>query len=109
NSGFVRSTRGQAGGYMLARPAEEIAVGHVLAALGGRLFDSDLCGTHARVSSSCTQLPDCSIRSGWPTSQNAVDSVLRQMSLKDLLRSEEEMNIWAKGRGAKLPVAAFNA
>jgi Rrf2 family protein len=108
-SGFVRSTRGQAGGYMLARPAEDIAVGHVLAALGGRLFDSDFCGTHAGVSSSCTHLGDCSIRSVWRTIQTAIDSVLGQMSLKDLLRSEEEMNVWAKGRGTKLPVAAFNA
>jgi Rrf2 family iron-sulfur cluster assembly transcriptional regulator len=107
--GFVRSTRGQTGGYMLARPAEDIAVGHVLAVLGGRLFDSDFCGTHAGVSTSCAHMWDCSIRSVWRTIQTAIDSVLGQMSLKDLLRSEEEMNVWTKGRGPKLPVAAFNA
>ena len=31
-AGFVRSTRGQSGGYALARPAEQIMVGEVLAA-----------------------------------------------------------------------------
>ncbi|MEK7734573.1 MAG: Rrf2 family transcriptional regulator, partial [Pseudomonadota bacterium] len=42
--GFVQSTRGQAGGYSLARPAEKIVIGHVLGVLGGRIFDSDFCG-----------------------------------------------------------------
>src|SRR5215471_18294689 len=102
-SGFVRSTRGQAGGYILARPAGEIAVGHVLAALGGRLFDSDFCGTHAGVSSSCTHLVDCSIRSVWRTIQNAIDGVLARLTLKDLLRSEEEMNAWASHYESRLP------
>ena len=34
--GFVQSTRGQSGGYSLARPAEEINLGEALACLGGR-------------------------------------------------------------------------
>ena len=107
--GFVRSTRGQAGGYTLARPPEQIAVGHALAVLGGRLFDSDFCGTHAGVSASCAHLGDCSIRSVWRTIQTAIDGVLGQMSLKDLLRNEEEMNVWTKGRTSRLPVVAFPA
>src|SRR6266852_5886611 len=55
-AGFVRSTRGQAGGYALARPAEKIPVGQVLAVLGGRLFDSSFCERHAGVEESCTHL-----------------------------------------------------
>jgi len=39
-AGFVKSTRGQAGGYTLARPSVEIRVGEVLNALGGRLYDA---------------------------------------------------------------------
>jgi Rrf2 family protein len=107
--GFVHSTRGQTGGYVLARPADEIAVGHVLAVLGGRIYDSEFCGTHAGVGASCAHLGDCSIRSVWRTIQTAIDGVLGQMSLKDLLRNEEEMNVWARGRASKLPVLAFPA
>ena len=103
SSGFVRSTRGQAGGYTLARTADQIAVGHVLAALGGRLFDSNFCGTHAGVGSSCTHLVDCSIRSVWRTIQNAIDGVLAQLTLKDLLGSEQEMNAWASHYESRLP------
>jgi Rrf2 family protein len=102
-NGFVRSTRGQAGGYTLARTADQIAVGHVLAALGGRLFDSNFCGTHAGVGSSCTHLIDCSIRSVWRTIQNAIDGVLARLTLKDLLGSEQEMNVWASHYESLLP------
>ena len=37
--GFVKSVRGQAGGYKLARTSDHINIGEVLAWLGGRLFD----------------------------------------------------------------------
>ena len=102
-TGFVTSTRGQAGGYTLARPADQIVIGHVLAALGGRLFDSNFCGTHAGIGASCTHMVDCSIRSVWRTIQSAIDGVLAQLTLKDLLRSEQEMNVWASHHTSSLP------
>src|SRR5688500_17514437 len=45
--GFVTSTRGKDGGYTLARPADQMNIGEVLAALGGRLFDVRFCERHA--------------------------------------------------------------
>jgi Rrf2 family protein len=92
--GFVKSTRGQSGGYTLSRPASEIAVGHVLAILGGRLFEPAFCEGHSGIERLCTHMPDCSIRSVWRMVQEAVDQVLSQITLKDLLRSEPEMNAW---------------
>ena len=107
--GFVRSTRGQAGGYTLARPADQIAVGHALAALGGRLFDADFCGTHAGVGLLCTHMVDCSIRSVWRTIQGAIDGVLTRLTLKDLLRNEQEMNVWASHHTPSLPIHSPHA
>jgi Rrf2 family protein len=52
--GFVKSARGQTGGYALARPAGEIVVGEALAALGGRLFESEFCDEHAGIEKLCT-------------------------------------------------------
>ena len=101
--GFVQSTRGQSGGYSLARPAGEINVGEVLARLGGRLFEPGFCDAHTGVELLCTHMPDCSIRSVWRTIQRAVDSVLGTLTLKDLLRGEEEMNTWADSRSRLLP------
>lgn len=98
--GFVRSTRGQSGGYSLARAPELIAVGHVLAVLGGRIYDANFCGTHAGAAILCAHMGDCSIRQVWKTIQIAIDGVLAQLSLKDLLCSEREMNVWAAGRNS---------
>ena len=45
-AGFVRSTRGQTGGYSLSGSPAGIVVGHVLGALGARLFDPSFCKRH---------------------------------------------------------------
>lgn len=102
-SGFVRSTRGQAGGYALSRPANEINVGEALAALGGRLYEPSFCDAHTGIERLCTHMPDCSIRSVWRMLQNAVDQVLGKITLKDLLVSEREMTESRSSVGAMLP------
>jgi Rrf2 family iron-sulfur cluster assembly transcriptional regulator len=93
-AGLVQSTRGQSGGYALARPADRINLGEALAALGGRLYEASFCDTHAGVGRLCTHMPDCSIRSVWRMVQRAVDDVLEKITLKDLLVPEREMNDW---------------
>jgi Rrf2 family protein len=108
-AGFVNSTRGQAGGYALSRPADEINVGHVLAALGGRLYEPSFCDTHAGVERLCTHMPDCSIRSVWRMLQTAVDQVLGRITLKDLLGTEREMNAFPSSSGVTLPAHSPHA
>lgn len=90
-AGFVRSTRGQAGGYTLSRPPESIGVGEVLSALGGRLYDAQFCDHYPGVEAQCTHKSDCSIRPVLRHLQDAIDSVLRPMTLKDLLRPEKDV------------------
>lgn len=91
-NGFVRSVRGQVGGYALARPAEKIIVGEVLAALGGRLFDPRFCIEHSGLEVSCKKLRECSIRTLWRSLQVLVDQVLSKVTLADLVEnSESEM------------------
>lgn len=102
--GLVRSTRGKEGGYSLARPADQINVGEVLALLGGRIFDARFCERHAGLERLCTHMPDCSIRSVWRRLQEAVDEVLGRLTVKDLLRGEEEMRVWTSARAVGLPM-----
>ncbi len=91
-NGFVRSVRGQVGGYALARPAEKIIVGEVLAALGGRLFDPRFCNEHSGLEMSCKKLRECSIRTLWRALQVLVDQVLSKVTLAELVdNSESEM------------------
>ena len=89
--GFLESERGQTGGYTLTRPPEEIKIIDVLNSLGGRLFDDEFCQNHSGVSDICTHSIDCSVRSLWKVIQDAVDSVVTNMTLKDLLSSENEI------------------
>lgn len=101
--GFLTSTRGQAGGYALARPAEAIAVGDVLAALGGRLFDAKFCDKHKGASTCCAHLGDCSIRPVLRDVQRAIDDVLGRLTVKSLLCTEREVALGP--RAVALPIA----
>lgn len=91
--GLVSSTRGQAGGYTLARPAHELMVGEALAVLGGRFFDAQFCERHAGVERACTHLPDCSIRPVLRRLQDVVDDVLGQLPLSSLLGRESDVQV----------------
>ena len=93
-SGLVKSVRGQAGGYALARPADQIVVGEALAVLGGRLYDPAFCEEHSGSESLCTNSVDCSVRSLWRAVQQVIDQVLSKTTLKDLLSNEQQMTSW---------------
>jgi len=87
--GFLESSRGQIGGYTLSRPPDEILVSDVLNTLGGKLYDDEFCGSHSGAKTICTNSIDCSIRSVWQMIQKAVDDVLGNITLKDLISSED--------------------
>lgn len=102
--GFVSSTRGQAGGYVLSRPVEQIRVGDVLSVLGGRFFDAKFCERHAGVELLCTHLGDCSIRPVLRHLQEVMDQVLGQLTLRHLLCHERDMNVPKGPRAVSLPL-----
>lgn len=81
---FVISSRGQAGGYRLARPADEILLVDVLETLGGRLFEEEPESDHGD-SRFCTGSVDCSLRSLWKALQMSIDRVTEGLSLQDLM------------------------
>ena len=88
--GFINSTPGLKGGYVLAKPAKEIGIKEVLKVLGGVLFDSDFCGTHAGALKLCTNSVDCSARSLWQMIQFTVDQLLDKITLHELANPEKK-------------------
>lgn len=104
-AGLVTSTRGKAGGYTLGRTAAEVKALDVLAALGGRLFDTEFCDRHAGVERHCLNTRDCSIRPVLRGLQQAVDHVLGELTLASLLPSESEVTVTLRPRAVKLPMA----
>jgi Rrf2 family transcriptional regulator, iron-sulfur cluster assembly transcription factor len=88
--GFINSTPGYKGGYVLATSPKEININKLLKALGGPLFDKEFCGFHAGNLKLCTNSVDCSARSLWQMIQFTVDQLLDQVTLHDLVSSEKE-------------------
>ena len=89
-AGFINSTPGYKGGYVLAKPASEIKIRELLKALGGSLFDDEFCGLHSGNSKLCTNSVECSSRSLWQMIQFTVDRLLDRLTLHDLLGTEKE-------------------
>jgi Rrf2 family protein len=106
-AGFVRSVRGQAGGYTLAKPAAQIYVGQVLEALGGKLFGPRFCERHSGLEPVCVHNNDCSMRALWIGLQNILEKVLFEVTLAELLLGEGQMKDALLGRHGDLimPVA----
>jgi Rrf2 family protein len=81
SAGFVRSVRGAKGGYILAKPANQIKLSDVFNALEGPvttvecLEDEDFCKRAA----------DCVTRQVWAEVQQAIESILQSMTLQDLV------------------------
>lgn len=89
-AGFINSTPGNKGGYILARPAQEIVINDVLKALGGALFSDAFCQLHAGALKLCNNSVDCSARSLWQMIQFTVDELLNRITLYHLVNPEKE-------------------
>jgi Rrf2 family protein len=101
-AGFIESARGQTGGYKLNKDPNEILISNVLTSLGGKLYESNFCDTHAGIENICTNSIDCSIRSIWKAVQNMIDGVLSKFTLQDLLGNEEEVEALANSFAEEL-------
>lgn len=96
-AGFIKSTPGNKGGYLLAMPAGEIGINRVIKALGGSLFDKSFCESHTGTVNLCTHSVDCSARSLWQLVQFTVDQLLDQITLDDLTSSEKDSAVLLRG------------
>jgi Rrf2 family protein len=91
-AGFIKSNRGHKGGYVLAMGPDEIRINQVLKSMGGAIYDEKFCGQHAGTLALCTNSVDCSLRSLWTILQLNVERLLEQITIKDLMKSEKQVN-----------------
>ena len=84
--GLVESTRGAQGGYSLARPAEDVSVGQVVAALEGRpsMSSCESLGAWHNVTKSCDVEPRCPIRSPLHQIRDGIWRLMENTSLRSL-------------------------
>ncbi|HAL81607.1 MAG TPA: transcriptional regulator [Mucilaginibacter sp.] len=86
--GYINSTPGNKGGYLLARTSDQININQVLKILGGSLFEKSFCNDYPGILKFCTNSVDCSIRSLWQMIQINIDQLLDKVTLKDLIGTE---------------------
>ena len=79
NAGLVLSLRGAQGGYLLARPPQEISVGEILRALEGPLAATDC------VLSECEKAEGCVMHALWLRVHRGVNAVMDSITLQDML------------------------
>ena len=80
--GLLTSSRGAKGGYRLARPAEQITVPEMIAALEGRPLGFTECAQHP---GACPQEAACHVRTPWQQISRAVQGALARITLADLV------------------------
>jgi len=100
HAGMVESVRGRAGGYRLAKPAEEIGLGSLLSMLGEPLFDAiDYCQKHAGTEAPngvCTNQSGCTLKSLWQTLELWMRRTLDQVTLADLIHHEHDITAFLR-------------
>jgi Rrf2 family protein len=84
NAGFVHSRKGKAGGYCLARPADEIKIGHVVRVLDGPLAPIP-CASKTRYQpcQDC-DVATCQVRHLMLDVRNAIAEVLDNTNLTQM-------------------------
>jgi FeS assembly SUF system regulator len=80
--GVVESLRGAHGGYKLARPAADITVADVIAAIDGP-FALTECSVHK---GDCAVESTCGVRGNWRLISTAIHQALKSVTLADMAR-----------------------
>jgi len=84
-AGFVKSARGAQGGYMLAKPPEEYTVGEILRTMEGNLAPAPCVGDMQ-----CLRANECVTLEIWQQLQDAINSVIDNITLADLVTRQKE-------------------
>ncbi|SFU36693.1 RrF2 family transcriptional regulator [Alicyclobacillus macrosporangiidus] len=88
-AGFVKSVRGVNGGYLLARPADEISVGALVRLLEGSLAPIECIGEGVTDPGAvCGRARGCHTRSVWLRVMEALTEALDSITLADVMRDE---------------------
>lgn len=90
-AGLVRSLRGVNGGYALNKPAAQISVAAVLAALGQVDLGKDMCGRFTGTAKKCVHTGNCGIRPVWGNLTRFIFGFLSRLTLEQLSRREGDV------------------
>jgi len=87
DAGLVNSVRGVQGGYHLSRPAQEVNLAQVIAAIDGQLAMTEC----AQLDSCCQYGKQCSISENWQYINKVIYDVLGKVSIQDMTKDLASM------------------
>ena len=80
-NGLIRSIRGASGGYLIAKPSDEITVLDIIDAMEGPLALSDCISDDRQ----CAKANSCRVRGMWERLTDTINRELASITLKDML------------------------
>lgn len=87
DAGIVKSVRGAGGGYVLARPADEITVGEVFEAAGEPVMPVECRGLAGR--GECWAEEECRAKVAWRRLNEGISEILNGMTIASLFERPE--------------------
>ncbi|MBP9664645.1 MAG: Rrf2 family transcriptional regulator [Pyrinomonadaceae bacterium] len=90
-AGFVLSTRGTKGGYLLARPANEIRLSEIIRVLDQEVINKH-CGSYTGVRETCVHNGDCGIRPVIIGLHEIVENALSRITLAQMVGTEKAVD-----------------
>lgn len=81
HAGLLVSRRGAAGGYVLARPPQQISVADIIDAIEGVPIGLTECSS---IPGLCTHEPACAVRANWQRISQSIRDILVGVSLAEL-------------------------
>lgn len=97
-NGLVASVRGPGGGYLLAKEAENIAVGEVI-----RAVDESVDATRCQGKSGCQGGDRCLTHALWRDLSERLTSFLNNITLGELVNNQEILAISGRQHSYELP------
>lgn len=88
-AGYVKSVRGAQGGYLLKREPEDYTVGMILRVTEGSLAPVE-CAEEGNLC--CDRMHKCATAMLWKKINDAVNDVVDQVTLADLVEWQQEKN-----------------
>lgn len=86
--GLVTSLRGKEGGYLLARPPQEIAVSEIIEGMNGAVFEFERCKSGVD-GAGCVHDAGCGLRPVWEQLGGLIHNFLSAVTLDDIVAISE--------------------
>lgn len=98
NAGLLRSRKGPSGGYALLLPVSEVRIGQAIRIMDGPLAPIRCASRTAyRGCADCRDPTTCLVRRAMTEVRDAVASILDELTLEEMLRSDWAGDDWIKG------------